>query len=212
MKKFIRHIRGARAAFTLMEVNLAIFIMAVGVLAMTSLYPLGFRESQQARDDVRAAVVADEVLGKLTAALSSRNITWDDWRNNIEKAVGESNKGGAGSGWFSYFVGRGTDSYVVKSRSDVNSHARAVFDALAKATSGATQAPTWSPDNEYAQGLVVQWGKRIVATGQNRSEARNDFSRVSISFRMSRRSGALMTAPIYYTEVHFQGDQKDMEQ
>ena len=72
MKKFIGHIRRARAAFTLMEVNLAIFIMAVGVLAMTSLYPLGFRESQQARDDVRAAVVADDVLGQLTAALLHR--------------------------------------------------------------------------------------------------------------------------------------------
>ena len=70
MKEVIGHIRKASAAFTLMEVNLAIFIMAVGVLAMTSLYPLGFRESQQSRDDVYAAVVADEVLGQLTAALS----------------------------------------------------------------------------------------------------------------------------------------------
>ena len=39
MKRFIAQIRGTRAAFTLMEVNLAIFIMAVGVLAMTALYP-----------------------------------------------------------------------------------------------------------------------------------------------------------------------------
>jgi hypothetical protein len=54
---------------------------------------------------------------------------------------------------------------------------------------------------------VVQWGKRIV-----NGNAVADHSRVSISFRMSRRPGALMTAPIYYTEVHFQGDQKDMEQ
>ena len=93
MKKFIRQLRGARAAFTLMEVNLAIFIMAVGVLAMTSLYPLGFRENQQARDDVRAAIVADEVLGQLTAALSSRNITWSQWRNAVEGAVAASKKG-----------------------------------------------------------------------------------------------------------------------
>ena len=68
MRRIIGHIRKARAAFTLMEVNLAIFVMAVGVLAMTSLYPLGFRESEQSRDDVYAAVIADEVLGKLTAA------------------------------------------------------------------------------------------------------------------------------------------------
>ena len=212
MKNFIRQIRGARGAFTLMEVNLAIFIMAVGVLAMTSLYPLGFRESQQARDDVRAAVVADDVLGQLTAALSSRNIEWQHWRSTIENAVGTSNQGGAGNGWLSYFTTRGSDTYVVMSRVDVNSHAKSVFDALANIASGATRKPTWAPDSKYAHGLVVQWGKRIVATGPDKSEAQNDYSRVSIGFRLARRAGALMSAPIYYTEVHFQGDQKDMEQ
>ena len=207
MKQLIRKICTARAAFTLMEVNLAIFIMAVGVLAMTSLYPLGFRESEQSRDDVRAAVVADEVLGKLTAALSSRNITWDKWKSGIDDAVKASNQGGAGNGWFSYFSSRGRDSYVAMSRPNANSHAKAVFDKLKGAFSGATKDPTWSPDSKYAHGLVVQWGKRIVG-----GEAQDDYSRVSISFRLSRRSGALMTAPVYYTEVHFQGDQKDMEQ
>ena len=207
MRRIIGQIRRARAAFTLMEVNLAVFIMAVGVLAMASLYPLGFRESQQSRDDVRAAIVADEVLGKLTAALSSRNIEWKKWRDEIESAVARSNEGGAGAGWFSYYTSRGSNSYAVKSRSDVNSHAKAVFDALAGAVSGATQKPSWSPDSKYAHGIVVQWGKRIVD-----GVARDDRSRVSISFRMSRRPGALMTAPVYYTEVHFQGDQKDMEQ
>jgi Tfp pilus assembly protein PilV len=43
MKKFLSK---SRLGFTLMEVNLAVFIMAVGVLAMVSLYPLAFRESQ----------------------------------------------------------------------------------------------------------------------------------------------------------------------
>lgn len=202
MKKFIRQLRGARAAFTLMEVNLAIFIMAVGVLAMTSLYPLGFRESQQARDDVRAALVADEVLGQLTAALSSRNIEWKDWRNNVQNAVEAS-----GDGWFSYFKSGKNNSYVVVNKSEANAKARSVFQLLAKAADGATKVPSWSLDGKYAHALVVQWGKRIVA-----GEAKDDYSRVSISFRLSRRSGALMTAPIYYTEVHFQGDQKDMEQ
>ncbi len=212
MKQFIRQICKSRAAFTLMEVNLAIFIMAVGVLAMTSLYPLGFRESEQSRDDVRAAVVADEVLGKLTAALSSRNITWDRWKNAVESAVRTSNQGGAGAGWFSYFASRGRDSYVAISRPSANSHARAVFDALARGCQGATESPSWTPDSKYAHGLVVQWGKRIVATGPNQGESVDDYSRVSISFRLARRSGALMTAPIYYTEVHLQGDQEEMDQ
>ena len=212
MKRFIGQIRGTRAAFTLMEVNLAIFIMAVGVLAMTALYPLGFRESQQARDDVRAAIVADEVLGKLTAALSSRNIEWQDWKSSIENAVSKSNQGGAGNGWLSYFNQRGHDTFVIMNRPNANSHAQEVFNALASAANGATQKPTWNMDSKYAHGLVVQWGKRIVAGGPGVSTAQDDYSRVSISFRLARRSGALMTAPIYYTEVHFQGDQKDMEQ
>lgn len=204
MKTFIGHIHKARAAFTLMEVNLAIFIMAVGVLAMTSLYPLGFRESEQSRDDVEAAVVADEVLGKLSAALSSRNITWDNWVKGVKRAVNKSNEG-LGGGWFSYFRRSGGDSYVVKSRSEVNGQAGEVFTALSSVGSGVTKVPTWSPDRKYAQGIVVQWGKRIVG-----GISQDDYSRVSISFRMARRSGALMTAPIYYTEVHFQGDQEGL--
>ena len=213
MKNLIRHIRSARAAFTLMEVNLAIFIMAVGVLAMTSLYPLGFRESEQSRDDVQAAITADEVLGQLTAALSSRNITWENWKRAVTAAV-DASKNGDQEGWLAYFNKHGSESYIPVRIADANSRASAVFRALKGACSGATKAPDWSPDSTYAHGLVVQWGKRIVALGGNedRGKAWDDHSRVSISFRMSRRSGTLMAAPLYYTEVHFQGDQKEMEQ
>ena len=199
MKKFIGHIHKARAAFTLMEVNLAIFIMAVGVLAMTSLYPLGFRESQQSRDDVRAAVAADQVLGQLTAALSSRNIKWNDWAQGIQGAVDKTSKG-----WLSYFANRGNNSYVVKSRSEVNSLAEGVGGALASVCKKNKPNLVLTDKNKYAYGLVAQWGKKVEA-----GVVKDDRSRVSISFRLARRSGALMTAPIYYTEVHFQGDQED---
>ena len=201
MKTFIGHIRKARAAFTLMEVNLAIFIMAVGVLAMTSLYPLGFREGQQSRDDVRAAVAADEVLGKLTAALSSRNITWKEWTDAVGDAVKATKEG-----WFSYYTQRGSDTWVVKDRSSVNSTAEDVFRALAQACNPKPDF-VFTDNNKYAYGLVAQWGKRTVA-----GSTHNDYSRVSISFRLARRANALMTAPIYYTEIHFQGDQKDTAQ
>ena len=201
MRRIIGHIRKARAAFTLMEVNLAIFVMAVGVLAMTSLYPLGFRESEQSLDDVRAAVIADEVLGKLTAALSSRNITWTDWLK-IENAVNKTPKG-----WFSYFKSynsNGRTDYKVIDKGASKSLAQGVFDAL-KEVGGVNL--DFQFDNKYAYGLVAQWGKRVLTD----SDVKNDWSRVSISFRMARRAEALKAAPIYYTEVHFQGDQKGME-
>ena len=212
MKTFIKKIHAARAAFTLMEVNLAVFIMAVGVLAMTALYPLGFRESQQSRDDVRAAIVANEVLGQLTAALSSRNITWDDWEGTIQSAVDKTP-----NGWLSYFDQKG-DKYVVKSRPQAKDLASGAFDKLADLCKNGNLHDPFS-DSKYAYGFVVQWGKRVVleqrASGglndpyPHKTIAVDDHSRVSISFRMARRSGALMAAPIYYTEVHFQGDQAD---
>ena len=208
MKDLVKYIRTARAAFTLMEVNLAIFIMAVGVLAMTSLYPLGFRESEQSRDDVDAAIAADEVLGKLTAALSARGIEWKDWVEKVGQAVDKTPEG-----WISYCQSYGSSSgkseYKVKSKGTVQSTADGVFGVLAGIGSF---KPTANLDKKYAYGLVAQWGKRVVTTGYQESREINDFSRVSISFRMARRPGALLTAPIYYTEVHFQGDQKEMNQ
>ena len=205
MKRIFRHIAGSRAAFTLMEVNLAILIMAVGVLTMTSLYPLGFRENEASQDDVRAAVAADEVLGKLSAALSSRNITWNKWVSGVQSAVTQC-KGSAGDGWMAYYRQDG-DVFRAERRSTINSKALAVFNALKGACSGATQVPNWTQNDKYAQGLVVQWGKRVV-----NGTVEDDHSRVSISFRMARRSSGLMAAPMYYTEVHFQGDQEKMEQ
>ena len=88
-----------------MEVNLAIFIMAVGLLAMVALYPLAYRESRQSQDDVKAAAAADCVLNTLTATLSSRNITWDDWEQGISSAIQSQRQG-----WLTY-CDRAQNSY-----------------------------------------------------------------------------------------------------
>ena len=60
-----------RKAFTLMEVNLAILIMAGGVLSVVSLFALGYRENRQSREDVAAAAYADAVLSPLIMACSA---------------------------------------------------------------------------------------------------------------------------------------------
>ena len=61
-----------RKAFTLMEVNLAIMIMAGGILSVLGLYSLGYRENRQSREDVAAAAYAELLLedGEAAAALS----------------------------------------------------------------------------------------------------------------------------------------------
>ena len=55
-----------KSGFSLMEVNLAVFIMATGVLAMVSLYPLAYRENSQSVEDVKAAadIVSTKPGGK----------------------------------------------------------------------------------------------------------------------------------------------------
>jgi Tfp pilus assembly protein PilV len=67
--------------FSLMEVNMAIFVMAVGILGMVALYPLGLRESTQGQADLKQAMFADYVLKQLVAAASQTNITWTEGTN-----------------------------------------------------------------------------------------------------------------------------------
>ena len=63
-----------RKAFTLMEVNLAILIMAGGVLSVVSLFAFGYRENRQSREDVASAAYADAVMSPLVMACSATNL------------------------------------------------------------------------------------------------------------------------------------------
>ena len=53
--------RAYRRGFTLIEVNLAVFLMATGVLAICALYSLGFRENRQSVEDVVGAAWAEGI-------------------------------------------------------------------------------------------------------------------------------------------------------
>ncbi len=189
-----------KKAFTLMEVNLAIFIMAVGLLAMVALYPLAYRESRQSQDDVKAAAAADCVLNVLTGKLSSRNIKWEDWVNGIQSAI---NAGG----WLAY-CDYGQGSYTPKKKGQIKSERDRVFNALCGINKDDNDKK-WPVDNELACALVVQWGM-IPVEDNGKARWEEDYSRVSICLRVSRRSGDIFGQPIFYTEVHFQGDQKDL--
>ena len=186
-----------------MEVNLAIFIMAVGLLAMVALYPLAYRESRHAQDDVKAAAAADCVLNTLTAALSSRNIKWSDWVQGITGA--KQNKG-----WLVYCEKVG-DSYAPKKRGDINSLSKGVFDKLKGINKDHGSKLQWPVSDELACAIVVQWGRLPVFNGTE-MHMEEDRSRVAISLRTTRRSGDLFAQPIFYTEIHFQGDQKELKE
>lgn len=184
-----------KPAFTLVEVNLAIFIMAVGVLAMVSLYSLGFRESRQSEEDVAASGYADAFFAPLVAELSSTNMTWSNWcqiggdpdgsdAQNYCDAVTQN-----GKGWAAYVREIGdvkSGRYRVQ---DCNSLADNVFsEILGKANDpGVSRSmPSQKPEN---------YG--LVATRRGGT--------ISLAFRCSRRKDLLLSQPVYYTEVHFQG-------
>jgi hypothetical protein len=56
-----------RSGFSLIEVNMAVFVLAVGILSMAVLYPLGLRESMQSQADIKQSMFADYVLSVAVA-------------------------------------------------------------------------------------------------------------------------------------------------
>ena len=187
-----------KLGFTLMEVNLAIFIMAAGVLAMVSLYPLGYRENQQSKDDVKAAAAADAVFNQIRGALSQRSLTWNDWKQAVQNAVNVTGEGERNGGWAAYCeTGSG---FTPKKKGTINATGKQVFNAL---VSKSSPKPSWPLDNAYVCALVAQPGYVRVP-----GNVLKDWSRVAVSMRVSRNAGALFAQPIYFTEIHFQGDQE----
>lgn len=208
-----------KLGFTLMEVNLAIFIMAAGVLAMVALYPLGYRESEQSREDVTSAIIADAVLNQIAAALSSRDIKWNDWKSAVESAINVTGESQRTGGWMGYCRTQGS-GFRPLGKDELNRKARDVFSKLTRAYKGVGSSSwpvTGSGRSVPACALVAQWGRTPVVTqapsGSKPAviQQHKDRSRVAISFRCSGSAGSLFAAPIYYTEIHFQGEQENLQ-
>ena len=58
---------GLRAAFSLVEVTLALMVMAIGILSIMSLFPAGLDQNARSIADTHAAFFAEEVFGGLHA-------------------------------------------------------------------------------------------------------------------------------------------------
>ena len=211
-----------KRGFTLMEVNLAVFIMAVGVLAMVALYPLGFRENQQSREDVAAADLADAVLNPLVAALSWTNMHWTAWKEicrvsgkGVTEVLPDSGKGG----WYGYCK---NEKYMLpKSRDQLSNIAKGneVVGKIRQAYNSSNGPGNPFGDVESAVNSLDDMGYALVvsipwvaddegAAGGSTSTAglRHDFSRIALSFRATHRAALLFSQPLFYTEVHFQGN------
>jgi len=196
-----------KKAFTLIEVNLAIFIMAGGVLAMISLYSLGFRESRQSREDLASAALADLVLNPLVVALSSRDMTWSEWRSlPFEDVSTGANTGSGGSaniqvmpkdGWLAYFDTRGSKyNKVYYVSSDPAGDAGSVYSKLVSADKS-----NWGLPGT----VVLPRGMTFALVASRESE---NSPIITLAVRCVRKNlrNTLMSQPVFSTEVHFQGD------
>ncbi|MBO6120780.1 MAG: hypothetical protein J6Q49_02880 [Kiritimatiellae bacterium] len=173
-----------KKAFTLIEVNLAIMIMAVGVLGIISLYAFGFREERQSREDVASAAYADAVMGPLVTALTATNVKWSAFRR-IPDSPGSL-------GWGHYLENRTTGKVV----SNPESLAQSAYTRTISALSLGEGFPSGMQVSKQKAGnlkaaLVVMHDE--------------DSAVVRISFRAAAKENLLFAAPLYYTEARFQG-------
>ena len=178
--------RSLSPAFTLIEVNLAMLIMAGGILSVVGLYALGFRENRQGREDVAAAAYADAVISPLVQAISSTNVTWSNFKREFYYPNAD--------GWKSYLDGNGIVSTDPQSKGEssysrvrgwlgnIGSDLDLTFPSVARPA---------SPKMSCAV-VVMHPQDSAVATIGFRAVDANNYK-------------TLMGMPLFFTQVRFQG-------
>jgi len=202
-----------KKGFTLVEVNLAVFIMAGGILAMISLYSLGYRENRQSREDVAATACADDIMNRLVLALSSTNITWKSWKN-LPYVEGSDPKNGART-WKDYLItdldkSDGRVSYW-RVKSNPFSLAQSVFNSIASAINSDISKDNNMPSLSAPSQPGVGNGQMTYALVAFRDSEASPVMSLAVRVVRDRRWRSLMSQPIFFTEVHFQGNMREEE-
>lgn len=203
--------RAYRNGFTLLEVNLAVFIMATGILSVCALYSLGFRENRQSVEDVAGAAYAEAYLSPLIQGLSATNMPWSAW---VE--IGEEPSTGATrsqnvadavwprAGWSEYIDGKPRvmgnpraekeEDRDLEIRYRVAGSPRSTADTYWSKVNG--QIP--SPYNGTMPSIPSGFEYALVITRRGPV--------IQLAFRCARRRETLLTMPAFVTEVRFNGD------
>lgn len=177
-----------KRAFTLIEVTLAMGIMATGILAAVGLYALGYRESAQSREDVGATAVADAVLGQLTMAITATNLKW-----SVFKDMGNYPDDSA----WGYFIDRNTG----RVNKDTTSKAKSDFASFMGKLAGGVAGGSLGCDTAFPAAALSATGLEcglIILHDRNSAIVR-------VGFRAMKHRSMLLSAPLFYTEAKFQG-------
>lgn len=85
LRRLLRAGSRCKAGFSLIEVNMAIFVLAGGALALMALFPLGLRESLASRQEMRLSAFAERLLGAAQIAASDPDVaSVDDLADALE--------------------------------------------------------------------------------------------------------------------------------
>ena len=175
-----------RKAFTLVEVNLAMLVMATGILTVVGLYAFGYRENRQSREDVAATALADAVVGQLMAAITSTNLVWSEFKDL--KSYPDEN------GWEKYFDSNGIVSQ------DPEGLAERAFSSVMSGLKISSRCPDFDTAFPSAARMASGLSCGLVVMHEQDSPV------VSIAFRATKLPGTLLAMPLYYCEGRFQGD------
>jgi prepilin-type N-terminal cleavage/methylation domain-containing protein len=82
---FKRSAHRLRQGFSLIEVNIAIFVLATGALALLTLFPFGLQQSRNATNEMVLSSCADRFLGAAAIAAEKPGITYDEFVENFKE-------------------------------------------------------------------------------------------------------------------------------
>lgn len=191
--------RAYRGGFTLLEVNLAVFIMATGILTISGLYSLGFRENRQSVEDVAGAAWAEAYLSPLIQGLSATNMPWSAWieigdepSSSATRSHNVADGVWPGAGWRAYIQSPQVKDMDIRYR--VVGSPRSLADTAWSGVNGKVPSPYKGTKPSIPSGFEYA----LVVTRRG--------TVIQLAFRCARRRETLMSLPAFVTEVRFNGD------
>jgi len=175
-----------RSGFSLIEVNMAVFVLAIGVLSMAVLYPLGLRESMQSQADIKQSMFADYILNVAVSAASSTNVNWSEWSSWAQTY----NMAGADAGT-PINIGGSTPLFVLN----------AVNQAVGQYNGSQLSGFQHTINQTYAMYCVQAQGPSARVMGIMVRSLDVDTSKMNDTEKVTR----LQSQPSYYAEARFMG-------
>jgi len=177
-----------RSGFSLIEVNMAVFVLAIGVLSMAVLYPLGLRESIQSQADLKQSMFADYILNVAVSAASRTNVSW---KSEWSKWAGTYNMAGSDAGTPMNIGDSIPQTFVLE----------AVNKAVAAYNANQLAGFKHTINQTFAMYCVMVQGSSDRIMGIMVRSLDMDTSKMTTSEKIKR----LEAQPSYYGEARFQG-------